>query len=97
LKRQDAVRRVRALLRLADSTTFPAEAESAKEKAVLLMDEHGLDLPDLIERPRPAPSPAAPVTPYGVVYWNGARVTTTQGPHSIRFEINGMWVEVRFP
>lgn len=57
LDREGAIRKIRALIRLADSTTFPAEAKSARRKAGYLMARLKLKYPDDFDQgPYPARS-----------------------------------------
>lgn len=62
MNRETAIRRVRSLMRLADSTTFPEEAKSARRKAGYLMAQHRLvfekDVAPSPAPPRPAPQPS---------------------------------------
>lgn len=69
MTRDDAIRRIRSLIRLADGTTFPEEAKSARRKAGYLMARHGLTYPDDFEArvipmrpvpPAPRPVPTGP-------------------------------------
>lgn len=89
MKREDAIRRVQALARLADRTNFPEEAESARAKAKLLMEQHQLkavdfDKPAAVPRPAypyrpptpPPPRPATPATPPRVEDWPAAAWAT---------------------
>lgn len=56
---RDEVRRIRALLAKADSTTFPAEAHALRAKAHELMQRHGISPSDVeVALPRPTPRPA---------------------------------------
>lgn len=79
LDRQRAIRVIRSLIRLADSTTFPAEATSARRKAGHLMARYKLHYEeDVVERKIPVPPiPQAPApVPVSVSYTS---VTATFG------------------
>lgn len=64
-QREEAIRRIRSLIRLANSTTFEPEAKQARLKAGYLMARWKLNYEeDVVEqapRPMPRPAPAPPV------------------------------------
>lgn len=73
--------KVRALVRLAESTTFPAEAESARAKALELMATHHITeemlRPPAPVAPPPPPQPAP--SPWTGVVWQATGNTTVSG------------------
>lgn len=89
MDRDAAVRRCRALLAKATSSTFPAEAAACRRKADLLLASHGLTKADLVEAPRPGPrAPQRPAPPrhpaavgviWGTVYFGTATTNAAGG------------------
>ncbi len=93
-QRERMIRRVQALRAKADSSTFPAEVEALREKALSLMTTHGLTEADVgvVARP-PAQRPARPARPWApvvVFYGNGNATATSATATTIRFN-GGSW------